>query len=99
MHSPGRSEGILGLFLMIPGGVAAIFVDALPLTVLFDPRVVADVIGGAIFVGGWGLLTDGVGAIPRSIFVLGLALLSLLYYVGIVAVAMSVVSIVRTAER
>ncbi|WP_247730427.1 hypothetical protein [Halovivax limisalsi] len=95
MHPPGRSELRLGLGLMVPGGIAAIVVDALPPTVLFDPRVVADIVSGALFLGGWGLLTEGVDALAQTGFVIGLAGLSLLYYVGVVAVAVSAVSIVR----
>ncbi|WP_323172917.1 hypothetical protein [Natrialba sp. PRR66] len=97
MHNPGRSELILGGVLMIPGIIAGIFVDALPKQVLFDPRVVADSIVGAIFIGGWGLSEGGGKAVLVSMAFLGLALLSLLYYVGAVAVIVSVASIVRNS--
>lgn len=95
MHSPGRFDGVLGLGLMIPAAIAAVTLDALPVQVLFDPRVVGEVIIGAIFIGGRGLLTEGIESLPQSLFFSGLAILSLLYYIGVIVILLSVATLVR----
>ncbi|AGB16667.1 hypothetical protein Halru_2075 [Halovivax ruber XH-70] len=88
MHTPDRSDLALGLALMLPGIITAVLVDGLAVTALVDPRTIADSIAGAIFLGGWGGLEHGISWVA-------LAVVHLLYYVGVGAVVASSLAIVR----
>ncbi|ELZ08477.1 hypothetical protein C479_14098 [Halovivax asiaticus JCM 14624] len=88
MHAPDRSDLTLGLALMLPGIVTAVLVDELAVTTLVDPRTLGDSIAGAIFLGGWGGPEHGIPWV-------GLAVVHLLYYVGVGAVVVSSLPIVR----
>ncbi|MFC3958559.1 hypothetical protein [Halovivax cerinus] len=88
MHTTSRSDLALGLALILPGIITATLVDELAVTALADPRTIADSIAGAIFLGGWGGLEHGTPWV-------GLAVVHLLYYVGVGAVVASSLSIVR----
>lgn len=81
MYSPGRFEVLIGVLFMIPGVITAVFVEEIPLQALIDPRLIVTGIIGAIW---------NVDLLP-----LGLSLLYLLYFVGVVAILVSLVNRVR----
>jgi hypothetical protein len=83
MHEPGRLELAAGLGLMAPGVAAVALFEDVPARVLVRPEVVP-----ASFVGSL--------AGSERMAALALALVLLSYYAGVVAAAVSLVSLVRS---
>jgi hypothetical protein len=83
MHEPGRFELAAGLGLMVPGVAAVALLEDVPARLLVRPDAVpASFIG---FLAG-----------PERVAALVLALVLFLYYVGVIAAAVSLVSLVRS---
>ena len=76
MHTPDTFELYAGLFLVVPGVVAAVLFEEIPLRALLSPEIVPAALVGAIF--------------GSSLFSAGVALVLVLYYVGVVAVVLAI---------